>query len=358
MRKFALSSLILAAAAGGAAHGQPAPDVRPCASPVQARSCDLDEILAANRTLEQVAAFWGEPRIDGPGGEMKIYFFPSNERLWLSFTDGGALRRAILLSNDVVPRTRVVMNELPITRARRRDQLDLTRPLTAADVNRAWGPPDSLAGSGVDHWIYTMTDGEIVTLVFDGDRLAGTGARPAAAAAPARPARGDRMRFGSSYAYAVNDQFTERLSKPQPGERGGGSSFLADPRSRDPATGRFRIDIPALLEAIARDRQAIFLGTTPESTHSMPRDGYAVALVVDNAGPVQDYHWYRHNADGSWSGKGYLPTNQDASGNLLLDPRNANGDFGAVGSDRLNYSTFVGYFYVRRGATVGAEPRD
>ena len=357
MRIFAFIPLILAAAAG-AAHGQPAPGAPPCAGPVQAqaRSCDLDEILAANRTLEQVTAFWGEPRIDGPGGEMKIYFFPSDERLWLSFTEGGALTRAILLSEDVVPRTRVVMNELPITRARRRDQLDLTRPLSAADVNRAWGPPDSLVGSGVDHWVYTMADGEIVTLVFDGDRLAGAGPRPAAA--PARPARGDRMRFSSSYAYAVNDEFTERQGKPQPGDRGGGSSFLADPRSRDPATGRFRIDIPALLEAIARDRQAIFLGTTPESTHSMPNDGYAVALVVDNEGPVQDYHWYRHNPDGSWSGKGYLVSDHDASANLLLDPRRADADFGAVGSDRLNYSTFVGYFYVRQGATVGPEPRD
>jgi hypothetical protein len=355
MRKFAF--ILMLAAAGAGAHAQPA---LACASPAQAqaRSCDLDEILAANRTVEQVAAFWGEPRIDGPGGEMKIYFFPSDERLWLSFTEGGVLARAILLSEDVVPRTRVVMNELAITRARRRDQLDLTRPLTAADVNRAWGPPDSLVGSGVDHWVYTMADGEIMTLVFDGDRLAGTGPRPAAAPGPARPARGDRMRFSSSYAYAVNDEFTERLGKPQPGDRGGGSSFLADPRSRNPATGRFRIDIPALLEAIARDRQAIFLGTTPESTESMPNDGYAVALVVDNEGPVQDYHWYRHNPDGSWSGKTYLVSDQDASANRLRDPRNANGDFGAVGSDRLNYSTFVGYFYVRQGATVGAEPRD
>lgn len=356
MRKFAFILPMLVAASAGA-HAQPA---LPCASPAQAqaRSCDLDEILAANRTLEQVTAFWGEPRLDGPAGEMKVYFFPSRERLWLSFTQSGTLARAILLSDAIVPRTRVVMNELAITRARRRGQLDLTRPLSPADVERAWGPPDSLVGSGVDHWVYTMADGDIVTLVFDGDRLAGAGPRAAGVRAPARIARGDRMRFMSSYAYAVNDRFAERTGKPQPGDRGGGASFLADPRSRDPATGRFRIDIPALTEAIARDGQAIFLGTTPESTHSMPNDGYAVALVVDDAGPVQDYHWYRHNADGSWSGKGFAATNQDASGNLLLDPRSADADFGPVGGDRLNYGTFVGYFYVRPGATVGPEPRD
>lgn len=357
MLKFAFIPLVVAAAGSAAAQGQPAPGAPPCAAAVQARSCDLDEIIAANRTLEAVTAFWGEPRLDGPGGEMKVYFFPSSERLWLSFTDQGALTRAILLSDDVVPRTRVVMNELALTRARRRDQLDLTRPLTRADVNRAWGPPDSVVGSGVDHWVYAMADGEVVTLVFDGDRLAGAGPRPAGAPAP-RIARGDRMRFMSSYAYAVNDQFTERTGKPQPGDRGGGSSFLADPRSRDPATGRFRIDIPALLEAIARDGQATYLGTTPQSTHSAPDGSYIVALMVDNQGAVQDYHWYRINADGSWSGKAYLATNQDASGHLLLNPATADADFGAVGSDRLNYSQLVGYFYVQSGATVGAEPRD
>jgi hypothetical protein len=360
MRKVLLSPLILAAAASAGAHGQAAPDTLPCAAAVQAegRSCDLDEILAANRTLEQVTAFWGEPRLDGPAGEMKIYFFPSGERLWLSFTDEGALARAILLSDDVVPRTRIVLNELAITRARRRSQLDLTRPLTRADVSRAWGPPDSLVGSGVDHWVYTMADGEIVTLVFDGDRLAGHGARPAGSPAPARLARGDRMRFNNSYAFALNDFHDARTGKPQPGDRLGGPSFLADPRSRDPATGRFRIDIPALLEGFARDGRLVFLGTTAASTFNAPAQSGLVAVAVDNAGAVQDYHVYRQSRYGTWAAKGFRATNQDASGHLLNDPMRADADFGAVGGDRLNYSTFVGFFYYLPPVTVGPEPRN
>lgn len=316
----------------------------------QARSCDLDEILRDNRTLPAVTAFWGEPRIDGPAAEMKMYYFPSGERLWLSFTAEGNLARALLLSPDVVPRVRVVMNELAITRARRLDQLDRTRPLTSRDVAAAWGPPDNLVGSGVDHWVYTLADGGTVTLVFDGDRLVGAGT-PGAAPRPHRGG-GDWRRFNNSYAYVLNDRREDRDNKPQPGERGG-RSFLADPRSRDPATGRFRIDIPALLEAIARDGQAVFLGPTVADANRRPDDSYVVALVVDNEGPVQDYHWYMLNADGAWSGKGFNASQEDSAGELVLNPTTAAADFGAVGTDRVNYSHFVGYFYVRRGARAG-----
>jgi hypothetical protein len=164
---------------------------------------------------------------------------------------------------------------------------------------------------------------------------------------------GDRLRFNNSYAYALSDRRDDRPNKPQPGENEGGRSFLSDPRSRDPATGRFRIDIPALLEAIERDGQAHFLGNTAASTFNAPEGSYLVALVVDNQGPVQDYHWYVQHSDGTWSGKGFRATNQDAAGNLILSPIAATADFGAVGTDRVNYSNFVGFFYVRRPARAG-----
>jgi hypothetical protein len=350
MRKSVLIPIATAVlAASGAAAGQE-PPAAGCQAREQARSCDLDEILRDNRTFRAVTQYWGEPRIDGPAAEMKMYYFPSGERLWLSFTAGGGLARALLLSSDVVPKVRVVMNELAITRARRLDQLDLARPLTAQDVAAVWGPPDNLVGSGVDHWVYGLANGETITLVFDGDRLVGAGA-PGSSPRPHRGG-GDWMRFNNSYAYVLGDRREDRDNKPQPGERGG-RSFLADPRSRDPATGRFRIDIPALQEAIARDGQATFLGPTVEDANRRPDDSYVVALVVDNAGPVQDYHWYMLNADGAWSGKGFRATNQDAEGNLILNPVTAAADFGAVGADRLDYGTFVGYFAVRRGARAG-----
>ena len=45
-----------------------------------------------------------------------------------------------------------------------------------------------------------------------------------------------------------------------------------------------------------------------EEANRRPNDAYVVALFVDNEGPVQDYHWYQHNADGAWSGKGFNAT--------------------------------------------------
>jgi hypothetical protein len=328
---------------------------RGCAVPAEAaaRSCDLEEILDQNRTLEQIAAFWGPALVDGPNGEMKLYRFPSNERLWLSFAADGRLVRAILLSNAAVPTTRVLLNELPATRSRRRDQLDFAAPLTARDVAAAWGPPDNLVGSGIDHWVYTLADGETVKLVFDGERVVGAGP-PGVASRPRLDHGGDVIRFNNSYAYAANHLSRERTAKPQPGDRTG-RSLLADPRSRGSTPGGFRIDVLALLEAIERDGQMIYLGTTPQDTHSAPAGTYIAALLVDDAGPVQDYHFYRRDSGGSWSGKTYLAANRDASGNVVLDPRAADADFGTVGTDRLNFSRFVGFLAVRPGAAVGRE---
>lgn len=67
---------------------------------------------------------------------------------------------------------------------------------------------------------------------------------------------------------------------------------------------------------------------------------YKVALVVD---PGVDYHWYRQNPDGTWSGKsGHTAvTDLDASGNVITDPRTADRNYGF-----LNYSEFGGFFCV------------
>jgi hypothetical protein len=173
--------------------------------------------------------------------------------------------------------------------------------------------------------------------------------------------------FNNCYAYALNDLLPNRSSKPQPGERSGGSMS-------DYLTGS-GIDIGRLQSSIATDARVqggniSFLGNTPESTINAPEGSYIVALVVDNRDGVQDYHWYRHNPDGSWSGKsgGGPATNLDASGNIVLDPRTANRDYGPVyGRNQsgnvvyagdLNYTQFVGYYAVQSGAQVGNTPRN
>jgi hypothetical protein len=50
--------------------------------------------------------------------------------------------------------------------------------------------------------------------------------------------------------------------------------------------------------------------------------------------------------------------NNGAGGQRVIYPLHRLADGGAVGTDRLNYATFVGFFYVRPPATVGPEPRD
>ncbi len=155
--------------------------------------------------------------------------------------------------------------------------------------------------------------------------------------------------FNNCYAYAVDDLKGDRTSMPQPGERAGNSyDFYAGGR----------IDTARLqraIEADGRGGKITFLGDTPESTLGAGKGTYVVALVVDAQDGIQDYHWYRHDADGSWSGKsGTAPvTNLDASGNRILDPRAANRNYGSDTTGALNYTEFVGYYAVQVGTEVG-----
>jgi len=70
-------------------------------------------------------------------------------------------------------------------------------------------------------------------------------------------------------------------------------------------------------------------------TSGLP-NGHVVALVID---PGNDFHWYRMEADGTWTHKpGSTPaTSLDNSGNPITDPRTA---------DRDGYTDFGGFFWV------------
>lgn len=68
---------------------------------------------------------------------------------------------------------------------------------------------------------------------------------------------------------------------------------------------------------------------------------YKVALVVD---PYHDFHWYRQNADGTWSHKpgGTNVRNTDNSSEIIYDPATANRDNGYG----LNYEYVIGFYEV------------
>ena len=117
--------------------------------------------LTAETTYAQVVAKWGEPRPEGPGGEVASYYLTCDARLWLSFEPSGRRRltRAILLTGSFVPQTRTIVDTLETTRTRRCSDVPRRRRIPGATVAEAWGPPDNEVGSGIVRWTYKMAGG-------------------------------------------------------------------------------------------------------------------------------------------------------------------------------------------------------
>ena len=249
--------------------------------------------------------------------------------------------------------------------ANRQAQLDARRPLLRpAVLLTGFGEVSidlSLAAAVQGATPATQVAGpEIITLA-DGTRTDGFGVRISGTEPIYDPARWNVrgvVEYNNCYAYALNDLVVGRTSKPQPG--GSSDNYLFS----DPNDGAQTLYVNRLQREIRRDGQAIWLGTTPESTLSAPPGTYIVALVVDTRDGVQDYHWYRHNPDGSWSGKGgsNFATNRDYDNRLIVDPRTANRYVGRTRpgdrpSGTLDYNQFVGYYAVAPGAKTGPRGR-
>jgi hypothetical protein len=82
-----------------------------------------------------------------------------------------------------------------------------------------------------------------------------------------------------------------------------------------------------------------------------PIGSYKGAMVVD---PGNTYHFYRQNADGTWSHKpGVLSvTDLDASGNRIYFPHIANRNYREGKSSGINYTDFCTYFCIPRKGRV------
>lgn len=83
------------------------------------------------------------------------------------------------------------------------------------------------------------------------------------------------------------------------------------------------------------------------------KDHYLIAAVVDiGIESNSDYHFYRLDADGSWSHKfnNYRVSRLDARGNKILDPKSAVMDYRRTIINGFNsnkfYHDFAGFFYV------------
>jgi hypothetical protein len=138
------------------------------------------------------------------------------------------------------------------------------------------------------------------------------------------------------YCYACNDPEGHGAfgsGRPVPGQRAG---IEADP-----------CDIA--IESVTRRAEADGLISAPSDNPPQVDGYYLVAMTRWEKGG--DVHWYRQDADGTWSHKmgNKEPTQLDASGNLILDVKTA---------DRGKYSEFGGFFYVpNEGIAVGKKGR-
>ena len=95
---------------------------------------------------------------------------------------------------------------------------------------------------------------------------------------------------------------------------------------------------------VSLDADALDFVFRPISKTDICSEGcYKVALVMDTG---YDYHWYRQNADGTWSHK--LATNDvtnlDASGNIIYDPELADRDYSDNGG--YVYTDYICFFEV------------
>ncbi len=237
-------------------------------------------------------------------------------------------------------------------------------PARAADVRKAVETLLSATEVGelrraTDQRAAVAAGKPVIVTLKDGTKTDGLGVRISGTEPKYEPTKWNKgvgsaqQEYNNCYAYAVNDLSLTRDSKPQPGERANvPQNYFTDSK----------IDIGKLKAAIASDGKTTgiqWLGDKPSDTLKAPKGSYIVALVVDNKDGIQDYHWYRHNEDGSWSGKGGNgpATNLDGAGKLIVDPRTANRFVGTDGAgNELNYVKFVGYYAVTPGAQVGPKP--
>lgn len=81
-----------------------------------------------------------------------------------------------------------------------------------------------------------------------------------------------------------------------------------------------------------------------------PPNTSKIALAVD---PNEDYHFWRQDSNGRWSGKpGSLKvTDKDASGRWIHDPSLADRDF-TDGNGELNYTEFCSFYCVPRKSAL------
>lgn len=152
----------------------------------------------------------------------------------------------------------------------------------------------------------------------------------------------ESKRNNNCYTYAINQHKNPYTKKPyikydhcQPGYLGGqGESVDYNYRHEQKLLTRCNV-----LRMARRDLRKLgysMLKTTYEK-YITNKDCWKVALCLAK----DDYHWYRQNANGTWSNKRgpSKVTNRDYDDKIIHNPETC---------DRGKYTTFVGFYLIKK----------
>ena len=145
-------------------------------------------------------------------------------------------------------------------------------------------------------------------------------------------------KYTNCYSYAFDRYEVNADKKLQPGEL---------------STGKFNsYDCNEILNKLRKDYNTYNIIQVTKG-YKPPCNHYKIALVIDDVGDEQDYHFYRQDNDGYWSHKpGKEEVRRvDASGNLIRDPETADRNYDMSNDDKNNetdnnYYRFCGYYSV------------
>ena len=144
--------------------------------------------------------------------------------------------------------------------------------------------------------------------------------------------------YTNCYSYAFDRMEVDADKKLQPGEL---------------STGKFNsYDCDEILNKLRSDYNTFNIVQVPKN-YKPPCNHYKIALVIDDLGEEQDYHFYRQDSDGYWSHKpGKEEVRRvDASGKLITDPETADRNYDTSNDNQNNetdnnYYKFCGYYSV------------
>jgi hypothetical protein len=135
--------------------------------------------LTPETTYDEVVRAWGEPRPEGPAGEVSLYYLNCTSYLWLSFEPSGRRRlMRALLFREYHERLALIFDNMEITRRRRCSQLGRRSRQRGRSIAYAWGPPDNQSGSGLVRWTYDMADGGFAQVFPESSGLFTVACRP------------------------------------------------------------------------------------------------------------------------------------------------------------------------------------